>query len=73
MSTHQKFGFLTFTIGAAHDKIDVWNQALQSNSEQLQQLIFWFLAHPVAPNCFRRQTFHVLNSDFGSKTGVILK
>ena len=41
-------------------------KALQSRSERLQQSIFRLLARPVAPNCFRRQTFHVLNSEFGS-------
>ena len=41
-------------------------KALQSRSERLQQSIFWLLAHPVAQNCFRRRTFHVLISEFGS-------
>ena len=41
-------------------------KALQSCSKGLQQSIFRLLAHPVAPNCFRRQTFHVLNSEFVS-------
>ena len=37
-------------------------RALQSRSERLQQSIFRLLARPVAPNHFRRQTFHALNS-----------
>ena len=40
-------------------------KALQSHSDRLQQSIFQLLARTVAPNCFRRQTFHVLNSDIG--------
>ena len=41
-------------------------KALKSRSDRLQQSIFVRLPRPVAPNCFRRQTFHVLNSEFGS-------
>ena len=41
-------------------------KALWSRSEQLQQLIFPHLVRPVAPDCFSRQTLHVLNSEFGS-------
>ena len=41
-------------------------KALQSHSERRQQLLSGLLERPVNPNCFRRQTFHVLNSDFGS-------
>ena len=37
-------------------------KALQSRSEWLHQSIFRLQVRPVAPNCFRRRTFH---SEFG--------
>ena len=37
-------------------------KALESRSGRLQQSIFRLLARPVAPNCFRRQHFQVLNA-----------
>ena len=48
-------------------------KTLQSLSKQLQQSIFQLSARPVAPNCFRRHTLHVLsvlNLEFGRNSGV---